>query len=572
MNTQNVFKVVVWIGLISLASLSLAAEGVWTKKADMPTARSLLASCVVDGKVYAIGGGRPSAVLYSAVEQYDPATDTWTKKANMPTPRTTFGLSVVNGKIYAIGGGASGGALVSIVEEYDPVADTWTTRAPMPTARAFLSCAVAAGKIYAIGGLRSGSSACSPVVEEYDPVTDTWTRKANTPKPRGAASCSTVGGIIYLVGGMPTGGQGTDRAQPTVQAYDPATDTWTTKAPMTTARGFLSTCVMEGKIYAIGGCLNAYDSSDLSSMEAYDPATDTWWMMPSMQVKRKGLGSAVVSGRIYAIGGVSHGGWDPALATVEEYDPNPLVVDFNGDGIVDIKDLLRLIESWGQDDPLVDIAPPFGDGVIDALDLKVLMSHWQEEVIDPTLVACWKLDEAEGIVAHDSAGYNDGTVVDLPVWLPDGGKVGGALEFDGITSIVTDFVLDPSDGPFRAFTWVQGGMPGQTILSQANGRNWLSTDQGTGALTTELTIGLIIKPLVSQAVITDGDWYRVGVSWDGTNLVLYVDDVEVARKMQSSIPSSQNGLYIGAGCRLGVDTFFSGLIDDVRIYNRAVSP
>ena len=46
------------------------------------------------------------------------------------------------------------------------------------------------------------------------------------------------------------------------------------------------------------------------------------------------------------------------------------VVDLNGNGRVDNGDLLRLIESWGQSDPSVDIAPPpFGDGTIFAINI-----------------------------------------------------------------------------------------------------------------------------------------------------------------------------------------------------------
>ncbi len=56
-----------------------------------------------------------------------------------------------------------------------------------------------------------------------------------------------------------------------------------------------------------------------------------------------------------------------------------LAVDFNGDGKVDIEDLLILIEHWGQDEPLVDVAPPpFGDGTVDIQDWEVLMSYWGE--------------------------------------------------------------------------------------------------------------------------------------------------------------------------------------------------
>jgi hypothetical protein len=99
----------------------------------------------------------------------------------------------------------------------------------------------------------------------------------------------------------------------------------TRKANMLTARSGLCACVVDGKIYAIGGCANAWDSSEFSSVEVYDPATDTWWTMPSMQIKRKLLGAAEVNGRIYEIGGNSQGGFDATLATVEEYDPKPTV-------------------------------------------------------------------------------------------------------------------------------------------------------------------------------------------------------------------------------------------------------
>jgi len=55
--------------------------------------------------------------------------------------------------------------------------------------------------------------------------------------------------------------------------------------------------------------------------------------------------------------------------------------------------------------------------------------------------------------------------------------------------------------------------------------------------------------------------------------VLYVDGVEVARKaLKRRVPGSASGLYIGAGKRLEAGTFWSGLIDDVRIYDRAVEP
>jgi hypothetical protein len=78
--------------------------------------------------------------------------------------------------------------------------------------------------------------------------------------------------------------------------------------------------------------------------------------------------------------------------------------------------------------------------------------------------------------------------------------------------------------------------------------------------------------LFSETVITDGQWHRIGLVWDGSNRTLYVDDVTVAEDIQHGLEGSQMGLYIGTGNAMEAGTYFSGLIDDVRIYNRAVSP
>jgi len=78
--------------------------------------------------------------------------------------------------------------------------------------------------------------------------------------------------------------------------------------------------------------------------------------------------------------------------------------------------------------------------------------------------------------------------------------------------------------------------------------------------------------LLSQTVITDGNWHRIGLVWDGSNRKLYVDNVVVAEDTQANLEGSDNGLYIGTGKAMEPGTYWSGLIDDVHIYNRAVTP
>jgi hypothetical protein len=152
--------------------------------------------------------------------------------------------------------------------------------------------------------------------------------------------------------------------------------------------------------------------------------------------------------------------------------------------------------------------------------------------------------------------------------------VDGALQLDGIDDYVnTPFVLNPADGKFSVFAWIKGGAPGQAVLSQAGGANWLCSDSLEGNLLTELKgAGRGAAELLSQTIITDGDWHRIGLVWDGSHRTLYVDDVAVAEDTQTNLAGSENGLYIGAGTAMETGSFWFGLIDDVRIYNRAVTP
>jgi len=251
------------------------------------------------------------------------------------------------------------------------------------------------------------------------------------------------------------------------------------------------------------------------------------------------------------------------------------VVDFNGDGIVDAADMCIMVDHWGEYYPLCDIGPtPLGDGVVDAQDLIVLAEHLFEEVDDPTLIAHWPLDEAQGDIAYDKAGICDGTLLGTPVWQPNGGMVDGTLQFDGVDDyIVTDSIPNSIKGPFSVLAWVKGGAPGQVVISQTAGVNWLCADSVEGHLMTELKgFGRDAAELLSQAIITDGNWHRIGFVWDGSSRILYVDDVAVAEDTQDNLKASENGLYIGTDKAMEPGTFFSGLIDDVRIYNRVVRP
>ena len=195
------------------------------------------------------------------------------------------------------------------------------------------------------------------------------------------------------------------------------------------------------------------------------------------------------------------------------------------------------------------------------------------QVDDPRVIVNWKLDETEGMFAADSVGDNDAIVLGGIEWHPAGGQIDGALKLDGVSGYaIAGEVLNPADGPFSTIAWIKCDAPGKVVLSQQFASNWLATD-ADGKLMTELkSSDPLAEPLVSETVITDGQWHRIGLVWDGSHRKLYVDRVIEAEDTQVSLESSESGLNIGVGEMTQLGTYFSGLIDDIRIYNRVVSP
>lgn len=248
--------------------------------------------------------------------------------------------------------------------------------------------------------------------------------------------------------------------------------------------------------------------------------------------------------------------------------------DLNGDWSVDDRDLAIVEAALGTNDRSADVAPARRDGVVDGNDLE-LVTRYLGTVIPLGLIAHWTLDETVGIIAHDSAGeHHDATIMGVPLWQPEGGKVGGALQLSGVpNSLITKFSRDPAAGPVTVFAWVKGGGPGQVVVSQRGGSDWLMANPADGALMTNLKpVGGQSKPLTSSALITDGNWHRVGLSWDGSNRILSCDGVEVARDTQAGLASSTENFTFGGGGTMAPSGFWKGLIDDVRIYDRVVKP
>ncbi|PNY80032.1 hypothetical protein CVO96_00490 [Deinococcus koreensis] len=118
-----------------------AGTSAWTPAAPLPLPRHHLASAVVGGRIYAIGGqvGHDSKlVTQAAAHVYDPATDAWSALAPLPRARSHMGNStfLLAGRIVVAGGETSHDVPMTDVTAYDPAKNTWTPMSPLPQARA----------------------------------------------------------------------------------------------------------------------------------------------------------------------------------------------------------------------------------------------------------------------------------------------------------------------------------------------------------------------------------------------------------------------------------------------------
>ncbi len=130
-----------------------------------------------------------------------------------------------------------------------------------------------------------------------------WASKLSLPAARYFAGSASYGGKIYIAGGF----DGSSYLNTLIE-YDPATNTYTNRASLSTARAKFSLVVVGATLWAIGGETTA--GTKLSSVEIYTIASNTWSAGSSLNTARSNLAAVVAGSDIYVIGGISTGGSD----------------------------------------------------------------------------------------------------------------------------------------------------------------------------------------------------------------------------------------------------------------------
>ena len=190
----------------------------------------------------------------------------------------------------------------------------WTALAPMPTARQEVAAAAYGGHVWVIGGFGAGAEPV-PTVERYDPATNTWDTRPPLPVAVHHAAAVAVGDRLFVIGGF-TGGRMSWAPLDSVWEWRESRGTWEKRTPMPTARGALAAVALGERIHALGG--SARDP--LGAHEVYDAAANRWTVVNPMPVARDHLAAVAFHDRVWAIGGRSSV-FGPQYANVDVYDP-----------------------------------------------------------------------------------------------------------------------------------------------------------------------------------------------------------------------------------------------------------
>jgi hypothetical protein len=193
----------------------------------------------------------------------------------------------------------------------------------------------------------------------------------------------------------------------------------------------------------------------------------------------------------------------------------------------------------------------------------------------------WRLDEGSGNNALDSSGNGTtGALTNSPTWIT--GKRGGALTFASASSQYVDVGNNTHTNLSTAGTVMAWAKPGATqstwvgivcnddLDNDLNGYClFIRGDSGHFGLHVAPAAGAYCE-IQSAASYLDDAWHHVAMTWDASNYILYVDGKIV--NSASGACTAASGTYslkIGASGNLG--QYFSGSVDDVRIFNRALS-
>ena len=317
------------LALAACGSSANNTSNTWRKVSSTPQTRFEGYAACDGAHVWYIGGILDDSPAQNApqpsarVDVLEVGTNRWSRGPDLPAEAPKHHLTV-----------ARAGSTIWVLSGFDGILDSnmpfvpkatafvleggrWRRLRDAPNARGGATAQVIGGKIYVAGGAPTEEAPSIAALDVYDPATDAWTTRAPMPTPREHVASCVVGGKLLVIGGW----NEKREVQNVVEAYDPATDQWSRFPDLPTARGGLSAVNIGERCYAVGGeTWSVPPPATFAANEMLDPKTNRWSVMAPMPTPRHGLGLTVVGSEIWALGGGPSQG-NSYTAVIEAYRP-----------------------------------------------------------------------------------------------------------------------------------------------------------------------------------------------------------------------------------------------------------
>jgi hypothetical protein len=218
-----------------------------------------------------------------------------------------------------------------------------------------------------------------------------------------------------------------------------------------------------------------------------------------------------------------------------------------------------------------------GDAFPGVYSIKTSLNPLTPGLRDKGMIGYWSFDEGAGTTAYDRSGYgNNGTLYNSPTWTT--GQVGGALSFDGVDDYV-DCGINPVFNltQLTMMLWIKTpnsmGQVWRNILSKTGSDRdfgfWMYSADNVKVYGLHQSSSRFGSWIAYLSIPFDlNTWHYVVITIDSTGLQKAYADGQFISSYQGVASNANNSYPIWIGRS---DNYWSGLIDDVRIYNRALS-
>ena len=223
--------------------------------------------------------------------------------------------------------------------------------------------------------------------------------------------------------------------------------------------------------------------------------------------------------------------------------------------------------------------------LVSTMAIAVLMyAHVAKpQAVPDGLVSYWTFDEIDGDNVKDSAGGNDGTIIDSDLKMVSG-KVGKALEFDGAGYVdIGSEIAELGGASFSFAFWIKTAVANKAILIKDDGDgSWefhekllyvaqAPDSEGPNTGPVEY-VGWGCDWIRGSIEVNDDEWHHVAMTWDGSVGLVYTDGVEGTFEVNFNGGADNAGETVKLGITPGAHSEgrFEGLLDDFRIYDRAL--